>query len=410
MRALVRAALVIARRDYVATVFSRTFLLFLLGPVLPLLFGLAFGAIGAGADEAARPTVVAIASPADAHALRAARDRLAARLGAGALPPLRFVTPRENPRAQARRLLGGEHGGSSAVLSGGLDRPVLTGPRAAIGSIDEDIALILDEAQQLRALGRTAPPPVSLEIRPTERSAATSVQDRAITARAGQIVLLVLTAILSGMLLTNLVEEKSSKVIEILAAAVPVDAIFLGKLIAMLGMSLTGIAVWGAVAAAGALAMLPPEASLPQPAVGWGTFLLLGLAYFVAGYLLLGGLFLGIGAQASTAREVQTLSLPVTMGQLIVFALASAAVARPGSGVAIAAALFPWSSPLAMFARAAQSALLWPHLLAILWQAGWVAVVIRIAARRFRVSVLDSRGARRGWFGWRRIGREGGHA
>ena len=38
MRTL-RSALVIARRDYVATVWSRTFLIFLIGPLLPLIFG-----------------------------------------------------------------------------------------------------------------------------------------------------------------------------------------------------------------------------------------------------------------------------------------------------------------------------------------------------------------------------------
>ena len=45
------------------------------------------------------------------------------------------------------------------------------------------------------------------------------------------------------MLLSQLIEEKSNKVIEILAAAVPIDSIFLGKLFAMLAMSLVGIIV-----------------------------------------------------------------------------------------------------------------------------------------------------------------------
>ena len=39
-------------------------------------------------------------------------------------------------------------------------------------------------------------------------------------------------------------------------------------------------------------------------------------------YLLLGAIFLGIGAHASSAREVQTLSMPVTMAQVVIFALA----------------------------------------------------------------------------------------
>ena len=44
--------------------------------------------------------------------------------------------------------------------------------------------------------------------------------------------------LLATLLLSNLAEEKPNKVIEVLAAAVPLDAVFLGKLIAMLGISL----------------------------------------------------------------------------------------------------------------------------------------------------------------------------
>ena len=53
------------------------------------------------------------------------------------------------------------------------------------------------------------------------------------------------TLLLATLLLSTLVEEKTNKVIEVLAAAVPLDAIFLGKLIAMLGISLVGLALWG---------------------------------------------------------------------------------------------------------------------------------------------------------------------
>ena len=129
------------------------------------------------------------------------------------------------------------------------------------------------------------------------------------------------------MLLSQLIEEKSNKVIEILAAAVPVDAIFVGKLFAMLAMSLLGIAVWASAGAAAIAAFSTGGlGGLPPPAVGWPAFLLLVFVYFAMSYLLIGAAFLGIGAQASTVREVQTLSMPVTMAQVVIFAFASAAV------------------------------------------------------------------------------------
>jgi ABC-2 type transport system permease protein len=131
-------------------------------------------------------------------------------------------------------------------------------------------------------------------------------------------------------------------------------------------------------------------AALPAPALGWPGFVLMGIAYFAFGYLLIGAAFLGIGAQASTVREVQTLSMPITMSQVVIFALAAAAASDPDSPGALFAAVFPLSSPYAMLARAALDGRWWPHLLAILWQALWVALILRIAAAYFRRSVLKS--------------------
>ncbi|OHT18379.1 ABC transporter permease [Edaphosphingomonas haloaromaticamans] len=398
---VIRAAWVIARRDYVASVFSRAFLLFLIGPLLPILAGLLFSIAGAGggADQK-RPAVAVIAGPAEAELLHAARGRLAERLGDAMLPMLHIAAPEGGAEAQTRRLLADRSDGVVAVARGGIDAPRLIGPRAGVADVRGRLALIYDEARAARAMadaGAAAPGPVAFRETVVERAAGPDAAGHAATARAGQLVLMFLTMILAGMLLSNLIEEKSNKVIEVLAAAVPVDAIFLGKLAAMLAMSLTGIAVWGAMALL-ALRGLFPAVTLPVPAVGWGAFVALGTVYFVACYLLLGALFLGIGAQVSSVREVQTLSMPVTMGQLGVVALASSVVAAPESGLAKAATVFPWSSPFAMIARAAQAPEIWPHLLAIGWQALWIGLIIRFAARRFRVSVLKSGGPRRRWF------------
>jgi ABC-2 type transport system permease protein len=202
-----------------------------------------------------------------------------------------------------------------------------------------------------------------------------------------------LTVLLAGMLLSNLLEEKSNKIIEVLAAALPIDAIFVGKLVSMLAISLVGIAVWvsGALVA---LALWSGQApALPEPAIGWPPFILLVLLYYSANYLLLGALFLGIGSQANSVREVQTLSMPVTVGQMLIFLFASFAVGAYNSPTGLAAAMFPFSSPLAMVARAAQSAEIWPHLLALAWQALWVWLTVWLGARLFRKNVLKSGGA-----------------
>jgi hypothetical protein len=116
---------------------------------------------------------------------------------------------------------------------------------------------------------------------------------------------------------------------------------------------------------------------LAAPAVGWPLFVGLGFLYFAMAYLLLGSLFLAIGGMASTVREVQTLSMPVTMLQLMVFFFASYALARPALDDRDRQPRLP--AFLALRHAGARGALgeLWPHVLALGWQALWVALIGR---------------------------------
>ncbi|MEA3064163.1 MAG: type transport system permease protein [Sphingomonadales bacterium] len=399
MIGFIHSAWVIARRDFVATVWSRTFLFFLLGPLLIIGMSFLFGSMSermARQDVHARIAVVA--AEADFQALADARARLDPAFGERRLPDLVREAPGEDRARQVRTILASRGKRILAVLTGTLDQPTLTGAISGEGGVSRQVGLILDEARQQRALaaaGRPAPP-APLRIVEVDRSEGALAATRAITARAGQLMLFMLTVLLAGMLLSNLLEEKSNKIIEVLAAALPIDAIFIGKLGSMLAVSLVGIAVWVGGALVG-LAFVPSQGGgLPAPAVGWPLFVLFVLLYYAANYLLLGALFLGIGSQASSVREVQTLSMPVTVGQMLIFLFASFAVGAFNSPLGIAAAVFPFSSPLTMVARAAQTPELWPHALALAWQALWVWLTVSLGARLFRRNVLKSGGGSRG--------------
>jgi len=397
MRELIRSAFVIGRRDFTATVFSRSFLLFLLGPLFPVIMGVMFGGIGARiTSEAERPVIAVAMGEGDFARLDAARGQLAGAFDQAPVVKLVRIEPEADREALLQRLLTQQKPPVLGVLDGGLAAPRFVGAVNAEGTTVRQLRFLIDQARRDESPQRAGK---LLTVTLTGRSAGSLSTARALTARAGQAILFLLTILLAGMLLSQLIEEKSNKVIEILAAAVPVDAIFVGKLFAMLLTSLLGIAVW-VCAGAGAIALFSANGigSLPPPAVGWPAFLALVLIYFAMSYLLIGSVFLGIGAQASTVREVQTLSMPVTMAQVVIFAFASAAVGQSGSWAGIAAAAFPLSSPFAMIARAAESPAIWPHLVAIAWQALWVALILRIASRLFRRSVLNS-GPRRKW--WR---------
>ena len=87
--------------------------------------------------------------------------------------------------------------------------------------------------------------------------------------------------------------------------------------------------------------------------------------------------------------------MPVTMAQLINFFLAMYTVTKMGEPIELFACLFPFTSPFAMIARAAQDGALWPHLLAVVWQAVFVVIILRIGVYLFRRNVMKSGSAGR---------------
>ncbi|UVI39839.1 ABC transporter permease [Qipengyuania spongiae] len=376
-----QAAYVIARRDFFAILLSKAFLFFLLGPLFFGGISVAAGALGAKAASSAEPPRLAVAmSEGNNAAFAETHEKL---LRAVELPSIERVSSKEgrNPRA----LLADGTRNFGAVLTGTLASPELTGTPEQIGRWQGPVALVAAEAA-----GGKVPQLPAVSLVPTRSSSADTRSLRVGTATAGITLLFLLTMLLAGMVLSNLVEEKANKIIEILAAAIPMDAVFLGKLFAMLAISFVGIAVWGAVAAvvlALGAAALPP---LPAPAVGWSLFIALFVVYFSLAYLLIGSVFLTVGSMAATVRDVQTLSMPATILQLAVFFLATFAMTDTGSAIEILACVFPLSSPYAMVARAAQEPQLWTHGLALVWQMAWVAIFVRTGARLFRRRVMKS--------------------
>lgn len=393
------AAWVIARRDFVAVLFSRAFLFFLLGPLFPVIVGGLAGSIGGEVQREAVSIEVGLAmSASDNAAMTAAAERLAPQLG-GAVPFLRPVPEAaSDPAFDARAFMEARRGNYAAIVTGTLAEPTLVGTEGQLRRWQGPIGLVAGNAMSAEP---AVFPPVNAEIVTT--SAASERTSRIQTAQIAQMLLFLLTMLLAGMVLSNLVEEKANKIIEILAAAIPMDAVFMGKLFAMLAVSFVGIAVWGLAAyglwAAGGDAITQvtgfDPARLPAPAVGWPLFIALGVVYFAMAYLLLGALFLTIGSMATSVREVQTLSMPVTMLQLMVFFLAAYTIKQPGSALELAAIAFPLSSPFAMLARAALEPELWTHALALAWQAGAVLVLVKGGSMLFRKRVMKSGGAGR---------------
>ncbi|MGK6324923.1 ABC transporter permease [Sphingomonas sp. DT-51] len=403
LRRYLRQTLTIARRDFVATVFTPIFLLFLFAPLFMASFG-AVGSLGAASatdSSAARTRLVVLLPTTEAAAVLQADARWRAADGHSSRPQLEPRRIDDAPARQAAALIAtrardGDAVDVAAVLYGTLDRPAVRYAAGERSSARYLAVLARDAALTMRA-GRDGPRAATLT---TVRTAAPSQGVRKTTGFFATFGIFFLTLFLSGQVVGTMAEERNNKVIEVLAAAVPLESVFLGKLVGMFGVALLFVGFWGVVISQiGAL--LPGDLGAGvgalQPAVGAGWFALLFGGYFTMAYLLLGSVFLGVGAQAATMREIQMLSLPITIVQVAMFALSSAAVSHPDSWVATAAQLFPLSSPFAMAGRAASDATLWPHAAALAWQALWVAIFITVGARLFRRGVLQSGNPKTAW-------------
>ncbi len=393
MKSLFSYSLIIARRDFLAVVGTPTFLLFLLAPLFMIVMA-ALGGSGASqvaVSSAKAARIAVIAAPVDVEDIKTADEALRGLTGRFAGPPaLAVIVTKSDAAKEAQSLITSTKTDYYAVMHGPLDKPQIAHREMARGSSTFLAALaneVVRERKTGTGFGTELSKPSMTVIKPKD----SSVGGRQMTAYLSVFVVFFLTLLLAGQAVGMLAEEKSNKVIEILAAAVPLEAVFLGKLVGMFGVAVLFVSFWGGMIGLAVLA-LPDLARLATlaPAVGLPTFIALCALYFTMAYMLLGAVFLGVGGQAGTMREVQMLSLPVTIFMVAMFGMSSAGANSPGSTLATFTQWFPFSSPYAMTARAATDPAVLPHIMALIWQAIWVAITIWVAARLFRVGVLKS--------------------
>lgn len=411
MSPFLKTMFVIARRDFLSIVATPTFLLFLLAP----LFMIGMGALGgAGASQLADSArgagrLVAVVDTRDVAPLRAADARLRKAMGREpAMLEIRVAGPQAADPIAITREKGSD---TYAVMTGPFASPRIV-EREAGSNSGRYLALLANDVLRDRAAGTVAAAAPRFE---SLSNGGTSIAAQQSMGFGAVFTIFLLTLLLAGQAVGMLAEEKGNKVIEILAAAVPLESVFLGKLLGLLGVAILFIAFWSMMAVGGGLilasqidpaalsaagaASKPALALSVAPASGWTFFIGIGLCYFILSFLLLGAVFLGVGAQAGTVREIQMLSLPITIFQVGMFSLSTAAASAPGTGLATFAQIFPFSSPLAMAARAATDNAKAIHLLALGWQAIWVALVIYLSVRLFRAGVLSGGSS---WKFWRR--------
>jgi ABC-2 type transport system permease protein len=197
---------------------------------------------------------------------------------------------------------------------------------------------------------------------------------------------------ISQMLMTNTIEEKSNRVIEVLLSSVSPIELMAGKITGIAQTGLALIATW-IVSFFVMIKVVPPMMGAPATidfslVTRDPVYLISFVAYFILGYLLFAALLVGIGAVCNTLKEAQNLMGPITI-LLIIPLFAMMPITRdPNGSLAKVLSFIPPFTPFVMMNRAAGPPELWEYAVTTALLVVSIAIALWAAAKVFRIGVL----------------------
>ena len=251
-------------------------------------------------------------------------------------------------------------------------------------------------------------------------------------------------ALFCGMVMTSVIEEKSSRVVEVLVSSVKATELMFGKIIGVALVALTqfllwivltlGIvgvisAVWGvgnllsggekvaemtsvpgvdagavpgtidleSVAALAAQADTTAAAEGPSgldavlQTLGGLNYLEIGIAFllfFIFGYLLYASMFAAIGSAVENEADTQQLQIPITIPLMLGFFIAIYAFRAPGSSIVFWGSMIPFTSPIVMLARIPFGVAAWELVLSLVLLVATFVVCAWGSAKIYKVGIL----------------------
>jgi ABC-2 type transport system permease protein len=196
----------------------------------------------------------------------------------------------------------------------------------------------------------------------------------------------------------SVIEEKSSRIMEVLASSVRPFQMLLGKVLGVGSAGLLQMAIWGGTAflistervRLAGLVHVSPDAmqQLPIPTMSAGLFAIF-LIYFILGFLLYGALYAAIGSMCNSIQDAQQYVAVVTPLLLVSFFAVFAIFKDPTGGIGVPLSLIPLFSQIAMPVRWSLSAVP-PIQLVISLGLGVLALlgVTWVAGRIYRTGIL----------------------
>ncbi|HEX7335405.1 MAG TPA: ABC transporter permease [Pyrinomonadaceae bacterium] len=194
------------------------------------------------------------------------------------------------------------------------------------------------------------------------------------------------------IILGAVIEEKETRIAEILFSSVKPFTLMMGKLVGVSLVALTQFAIWGLAFSVfvlyGASALAASGVKGNIPSVPISHYIYFGL-FFLLGYFIYGTIYALVGSMVTTAQEGGQLAVPIILILVVSFYLFYPVSRSPDSNFSFWVSMIPFTAPVSMLVRiVTQTPPLWQIALSLLIGFGSVLAIMWVTARIYRVGML----------------------
>ena len=211
----------------------------------------------------------------------------------------------------------------------------------------------------------------------------------------GMALVLYTTLLVYGLAtLRSVLEEKTTRIVEVLVSSLRPFQLLAGKLLGVAAVGFTQYVIWTvsggllATYGAGVVAAFSPQGS-PEKIHIPISLLVSSVIYYVAGYFLFASLYAAAGAMVSSDEEAQQVQMPMTLVVVLSFLFFPFIMRNPNSTTSVVLSLVPFFSPILMTMRIAlQMPPFWQIALSLALMLVTTIGIVYLSAKIYRVGIL----------------------
>ncbi|MBE6187587.1 MAG: ABC transporter permease [Rikenellaceae bacterium] len=227
--------------------------------------------------------------------------------------------------------------------------------------------------------------------------------------------------IYGSIVMQSIIEEKNSRILEVLVSTVRPFDMMMGKILGVAAVAATQIAVWGvliiAMSAFVIPALIPDDIMASVEAVQSGAdmtaiaasgvdtgmvtamasmmdtgyiaqIVVLLLLFMIGGFLLYAAMYAAVGASVDEAQDAQQLTTPITIPIIFAFIILTMVMNDPNSPLIVWCSMIPFTSPIVMMGRIPSGIPTWEIVLSLVLLYATFVFMVWIAGKIYRVGIF----------------------